>query len=230
MPYKLIFKDKKRYIWVYLCVLSCSLTTFGCTFEPRDAQVGHYSIPLIQGWDHKNFNSDYLQSTTQNTTVGASIVSVKFVCFSAPPNTQTSSTASDLKNEAALEEQSMKDLSSSSDFESRTITSEATQYKTWPAFVTERQNFQHGRVTIVRILRFTDGHNLYTFQSNIGGVSIDPQAKIVADQAWVVLTDGLRPAPAYNVWVLAGGIVVFIGVVTLAVLVKRKSLLKNKSA
>ena len=220
--------SRKHLTLAFACSIVCCLAISGCSFERDEARIGKYVIPLLPGWKHEGFDGKYLQDMTQSISSGKSIVSIKFTCFLPIPNTKVSTSAQDLSDEVASEERSMKDVAASSDFRSKTLTSVAMRYKTWPAYTTERQSSQSGRVTFSRILRFTDGQNLYTFQSNVGGNTIDPQSKVAADQAWTVLINGLRPAPTYNTWFIVGCLAVMAGVVALIIFARRRFQISNK--
>lgn len=220
--------SRKHLTLAFACVITCCITTSGCSFERNESRIGKYVIPLLPGWKHEGFDGKYLQDMTQSISAGKSMVSIKFTCFLPIPNTKVSTSAQDLSNEVASEERSMKDVAASSDFRSKTLTSVAMQYKSWPAYTTERQSSQSGRVTFSKILRFTDGQNLYTFQSNVGGSEIDPQAKLQADQAWTVLISSLRPAPIYNPWLVIGSLAALAGFVTLMIFLKHRFQVFNK--
>jgi|GEM_PF-2399063 len=189
-------KKNRLYILGFIGACLSSATVNGCSTANlrKPLQAGKYTVPILPNWQHETYNSSFMQTTTQRAVVNGTTISIKFLCFLHPSNYKPPTSAQDLNSEVQNEEQSLNADASARSL-NRTILSTPMQYKKWPAFLTVRQKSERGRVSEAKILRFTDGQNLYWFQSTIGGKTIDPQAKSIADQAWATLTRGLDSAP-----------------------------------
>lgn len=180
-----------------VAILAITLTSSGCsTIKPHQVlQAGKYTIPKLSGWQQESYTGDFQKTITQSTYINGTHISIEFLCFVNTANVKPSTSVQELSTEVKSEEQSISEVSADLHFTSQTLVSTPSQYRNWPAYLTVRRKMQRGKISEAKILRFTDGQNVYWFQYTVGGKTIDPQAKSTADQAWTTLTNGLSSAP-----------------------------------
>lgn len=153
--------------------------------------VNGYQVPALPGWKRETTaKNGLIQSVKFNDTVEGTKIMMKFVLFPKAPGQPD--TAQDLVASVKLADSISKKMGENR----QTLLSQATRYRSYPAYLT--QTLLHKGNTLVesQILRVADGTHTFWFFQSLSGQQISPAARAAASKAWQTMTNGLKNGDA----------------------------------
>lgn len=156
----------------------------GCTRTPTPESEG-YIPPTLSGWqqDAPNTNENDGRSLVYRKVVGRTKLRLKFSLLE-----------SQTKDAQALRDDVQKGLAEARKASASLVILEQneTQFRGFPAILTQTRDDYRGAKRERKILRVADGKQLFWIDQTLTGNPIEPAARQEADAAWKTFTEGLR--------------------------------------